>query len=78
MNRFVAPVFLPVLSVVFVASAAWAQATAQLSGTVRDESGAVLPGVTITVILTRLERSEAPGVSGLPECLGVLRGIEAR
>ena len=31
------------------AGAAWAQATAQLSGTVRDESGAVLPGVTVTV-----------------------------
>ena len=29
--------------------AAWAQATAQLSGTVRDESAAVLPGVTVTV-----------------------------
>jgi hypothetical protein len=29
--------------------AAWAQATAELSGTVRDESGAVLPGVTVTV-----------------------------
>jgi hypothetical protein len=28
--------------------AAWAQATAELSGTVRDESGAVLPGVTVT------------------------------
>ena len=31
---------------------AWAQATAQLSGTVRDESGAVLPGVTVTVTQT--------------------------
>ena len=29
--------------------AAWAQATAQLRGIVRDESGAVLPGVTVTV-----------------------------
>jgi hypothetical protein len=28
---------------------AWAQATAQLNGTVKDSSGAVLPGVTITV-----------------------------
>ena len=34
------------------ASAAWAQATAQLSGTVRDESGAVLPGVTVTATQT--------------------------
>ena len=30
----------------------WAQATAQLSGTVRDESGAVLPGVTVTATQT--------------------------
>jgi hypothetical protein len=37
---------------VFVATAAFAQATAQLSGTVRDESGAVLPGVTVTVTQT--------------------------
>ena len=34
------------------ASAAWAQATAQLNGTVRDESGGVLPGVTVTVTQT--------------------------
>ena len=27
----------------------WAQATAQISGTVADQSGAVLPGVEITV-----------------------------
>ncbi len=26
----------------------WAQATAQISGNVRDQSGAVLPGVEIT------------------------------
>ena len=36
------------LLTVLTAGAAWAQATAQLSGTVRDESGAVLPGVTVT------------------------------
>jgi carboxypeptidase family protein/TonB-dependent receptor-like protein len=34
------------------AGAAWAQATARLSGTVRDNSGAVLPGVTITATQT--------------------------
>src|SRR6267142_2722686 len=33
-------------------AAAWAQATAQLSGTVRDSSGGVLPGVTVTVTQT--------------------------
>jgi hypothetical protein len=31
---------------------AWAQATAQISGTVRDQSGAVLPGVEVTAIQT--------------------------
>ncbi|MBM4194676.1 MAG: TonB-dependent receptor [Gemmatimonadetes bacterium] len=34
------------------AAAAWAQATAQLSGTVRDESGGVLPGVTVSATQT--------------------------
>src|SRR5688572_30078030 len=41
-----------VLILLLTAGAAWAQGTAQLSGTVRDESGAVLPGVTITVTQT--------------------------
>ena len=41
-----------VLILLLTASAAWAQATAQLSGTVRDESGAVLPGVTVTATQT--------------------------
>src|SRR4029453_7571593 len=31
---------------------AWAQGIAQLNGTVRDSSGAVLPGVTVTVTQT--------------------------
>src|SRR5262245_59818223 len=30
----------------------WAQATAQISGTVRDQTGAVLPGVEITATQT--------------------------
>ena len=34
--------------VMLLASApAWAQATAQMSGTISDESGGVLPGVTV-------------------------------
>src|SRR6188474_3534731 len=41
-----------VLILLLTVSAAWAQGTAQLSGTVRDESGAVLPGVTVTVTQT--------------------------
>jgi len=31
----------------------WAQATAEISGTVRDQSGAVLPGVEITATQTQ-------------------------
>src|SRR3954462_6454824 len=38
--------------ITLVGAAAWAQATAQLSGTVKDSSGAVLPGVTVTVTQT--------------------------
>src|SRR5262245_31442991 len=33
-------------------SVVWAQATAQISGTVKDQSGAVLPGVEITATQT--------------------------
>ncbi len=33
---------------VFACSNVWAQATAQISGTVRDQTGAVLPGVEVT------------------------------
>ena len=41
-----------VLSFLFIAVTAWAQATAQMSGRITDESGAVLPGVTMTVTQT--------------------------
>ena len=44
--------FAAALILVMTSGVAWAQATAQLSGTVRDESGAVLPGVTVTVTQT--------------------------
>ena len=35
----------------------WAQATAQISGTVKDQSGAILPGVEITATQTDTQRS---------------------
>jgi len=41
-----------ILILLLTAGAAWAQGTAQLSGTVRDESGGVLPGVSVTVTQT--------------------------
>src|ERR1700720_49234 len=48
-------VFLTVLTGMFViigCSDIWAQGTAQISGTVKDQSGAVLPGVEVTVTQT--------------------------
>ena len=41
-----------VLSLLVISGVAWAQGTAQLNGKVTDESGAVLPGVTITATQT--------------------------
>ena len=41
-----------VLTVVLAPSGLWAQSTAQISGTVTDPSGAVLPGVDVTVTQT--------------------------
>ena len=60
--------------VLLAAAPAWAQATAQLAGTVRDESGAVLPGVSVSLIqidtgFTRSVATEANGdyvMSNLP------------
>ena len=48
-RRFVSAVAVTVL---FATATVWAQATAQLSGRVTDESGGVLPGVSVTVIQT--------------------------
>ena len=41
-----------VAMILLTSASAWAQATAQMGGTVKDESGAVLPGVTVTVTQT--------------------------
>src|SRR5918999_3542832 len=51
MNRVVRIVSGSVL-VLLVATSAWAQATAQINGTVADTSGGVLPGATVTAIQT--------------------------
>ena len=40
------------LMLIFGCAVVWGQATAQISGTVRDQSGAVLPGVEITATQT--------------------------
>ncbi len=43
---------LGVLILLLTATSAWAQATAQINGTVADTSGAVLPGVTVVAVQT--------------------------
>ncbi|MBI2189261.1 MAG: TonB-dependent receptor [Acidobacteria bacterium] len=49
MNRSLTSSAIAAVSVLLVGTAAWAQlSTAQISGRVTDESGAVLPGVTVT------------------------------
>ena len=52
MTRTVRGIFAVAVSLVLASAPAWAQATAQLRGTVRDDSGAVLPGVTVVVTQT--------------------------
>lgn len=59
------------LILLLTAGAAWAQGTAQLSGTVRDDTGGVLPGVTVTVTqtdtgLTRTAVTDGTGAYVLP------------
>src|SRR6187399_2867486 len=39
-------------SLLIISGVAWAQGTAQLNGRVTDESGAILPGVTVTATQT--------------------------
>jgi carboxypeptidase family protein len=52
MRRFVREVSLSTLMFLLATAPAWSQATAQLNGRVTDESGAVLPGVTVTATQT--------------------------
>ena len=52
MIRSLAGIVSAVVGVVLMSSVGWAQGTAQLNGRVADESGAVLPGVTVTITQT--------------------------
>ena len=53
MNRLLRMFCMGVLGLLLTSgAAAWAQATAELAGRVTDESGAVLPGVTVTATQT--------------------------
>jgi carboxypeptidase family protein len=67
MTRFFRMFSLGVLSLLLTSGVTWAQlSTAQLSGRVSDESGAVLPGVTVTATQTNtgFTRSDATDGNG--------------
>src|SRR5215831_19306171 len=71
MRRLFFSATLVVAVLVAVSSTVWAQATAQISGTVKDQSGAVLPGVEITATQTdtqiaRMAVSNETGAYALP------------
>jgi carboxypeptidase family protein len=52
MKRILSGIFVALLIAVISCGTIWAQATAQISGTVRDQSGAVLPGVEVMATQT--------------------------
>src|SRR5512138_3011078 len=55
MRRQMKPIlkpFLLTLLILISSATIWAQGTAQISGTVRDQSGAVLPGVEVSATQT--------------------------
>ena len=52
MRQILFSVFVGMLVVTLNCAEVWAQATAQISGTVKDQSGAVLPGVEVTATQT--------------------------
>src|SRR5262245_31656826 len=66
MRRIVGVLLCWLLGAVLSTSLLWAQATAQISGTVKDQSGAVLPGVEVTVtqIETGIARSAVTNENG--------------
>src|SRR5689334_343131 len=51
-KRILAALFPCLFALVVHSGTAWAQATAQISGVARDQSGAVLPGVQVTATQT--------------------------
>src|SRR5215467_2289713 len=52
MRLFVFRVFLSIFFLTLACGIVWSQTTAQISGTVKDQSGAVLPGVEVSVTQT--------------------------
>src|ERR1041385_3983355 len=71
MKRIAIDLLVVLFAFVLNSTCAWSQATAQISGTVRDQSGAVLPGVEITATqtetsVTRSTISNETGSYALP------------
>src|SRR5438445_2022973 len=66
MKRISVALFIALLGSTMACASVWAQATAQVSGTVRDQSGAVLPGVEVTAtqIETSIARSAVTNETG--------------
>src|SRR5438105_10658127 len=66
MERIVLTLHLMLIVSILSSVTGWAQATAQLSGTVRDQSGAVLPGVEVTAtqIETGIARTAVTNETG--------------
>src|SRR5437667_3236823 len=66
MRRFSCAAFAMLFVSTIACSLVWAQATAQISGTVKDQSGAVLPGVEVTVTQTEtgISRSAVTNETG--------------
>ncbi len=52
MNRVLRNLSMAAVTLILTSALVWAQATAELNGRVTDESGAVLPGVTVTATQT--------------------------
>src|ERR1044071_832740 len=52
MKRIVLNIAIAILATVLSCASLWAQATAQISGTVKDQTGAVLPGVEVKATQT--------------------------
>src|SRR5437762_2509220 len=71
MKRIVAA-FGVFLLVTLMTSTVWAQATAQINGAVKDQTGAVLPGVEITVTQTEtgISRNAVSDAAGLVLAMG--------
>ncbi len=71
MKRITTTLFVQVLLCVALGSGLFAQSVSQISGTVKDGTGAAIPGATVTVTqtdtgVTRTAQADASGVYSLP------------